>query len=142
MAGYQTDVFPGRASARVDGRFPPGHEQELVDTIDALLLPSVSREWVNHDIAMETTFDGPLVDALCAAVCAEDPDVHPVPYCNPGGTDAKAFTKLDIRCFGSKGLKLPHDLGYGRLFHGVDERVPLEGLRFGVRVLTRLRHSC
>lgn len=141
-AGYQTNVIPGKATARVDGRFLPGHEQELIDTIDALLLPSVSREWVNHDIAMETSFDGPLVDAMCEAVHAEDPDGHPVPYCNPGGTDAKAFTKLDIRCFGFKGLKLPHDLDYGRLFHGVDERVPLEGLRFGVRVMTRLWQSC
>ncbi|MFC4333149.1 M20/M25/M40 family metallo-hydrolase [Streptomyces andamanensis] len=141
-AGYQTNVIPGRATARVDGRFLPGHEQELIDTVDALLLPSVSREWVNHDIAMETSFDGPLVDAMCAAVRAEDPDGHPVPYCNPGGTDAKAFTKLDIRCFGFKGLKLPHDLDYSRLFHGVDERVPLEGLRFGVRVMTRLWQDC
>ncbi|MYS40357.1 M20/M25/M40 family metallo-hydrolase [Streptomyces sp. SID5998] len=141
-AGYQTNVIPGRATARVDGRFLPGHEQELIDTVDALLLPSVSRAWVNHDIAMETSFDGPLVDAMCDAVRAEDPDGHPVPYCNPGGTDAKAFTKLDIRCFGFKGLKLPHDLDYSRLFHGVDERVPLEGLRFGVRVMTRLWHDC
>ncbi|MFD4257966.1 M20/M25/M40 family metallo-hydrolase [Streptomyces sp. NPDC058534] len=141
-AGYQTNVIPGRATARVDGRFLPGHEQELVDAIDALLLPSVSRQWVNHDIAMETSFDGPLVDAMCAAVRAEDPEGHPVPYCNPGGTDAKAFTKLDIGCFGFKGLKLPHGLDYGRLFHGVDERVPLEGLRFGVRVMTRLWQEC
>ncbi|WP_425834489.1 M20/M25/M40 family metallo-hydrolase [Streptomyces fractus] len=141
-AGYQTNVIPGKATARVDARFLPGHEQQLVDAIDALLLPSVSREWVNHDIAMETTFDGPLVDAMCDAVRAEDPDGHPVPYCNPGGTDAKAFTKLDIRCFGFKGLKLPADLDYGRLFHGVDERVPLEGLRFGVRVMTRLWQAC
>ncbi|WEH33147.1 M20/M25/M40 family metallo-hydrolase [Streptomyces sp. AM 4-1-1] len=142
QAGYQTNVIPGKATARVDGRFLPGHEQELIDTIDALLPPSVSRAWVNHDIAMETSFDGPLVDAMCAAVRAEDPDGHPVPYCNPGGTDAKAFTRLGIRCFGFKGLKLPHDLDYGRLFHGVDERVPLEGLRFGVRVMTRLWQSC
>ncbi|MGP3771915.1 M20/M25/M40 family metallo-hydrolase [Streptomyces sp. SDT5-1] len=141
-AGYQTNVIPGKATARVDGRFLPGHEQELIDAIDALLLPSVSREWVNHDIAMETTFDGPLVDAMCEAVRAEDPDGHPVPYCNPGGTDAKAFTKLGVRCFGFKGLKLPADLDYGRLFHGVDERVPLEGLRFGVRVMTRLWQGC
>ncbi|MFZ3557279.1 M20/M25/M40 family metallo-hydrolase [Streptomyces sp. BH055] len=141
-AGYQTNVIPGKATARVDGRFLPGHEQELIDAIDGLLLPSVSREWVNHDIAMETTFDGPLVDAMCEAVRAEDPEGHPVPYCNPGGTDAKAFTKLGVRCFGFKGLKLPADLDYGRLFHGVDERVPLEGLRFGVRVMTRLWQGC
>ncbi|OEV04127.1 M20/M25/M40 family metallo-hydrolase [Streptomyces oceani] len=142
QAGYQTNVIPGRATARVDGRFLPGHEQELIDTIDALLPPSVSREWVNHDLAMETPFEGPLVDAMCDAVRGEDRDGYPVPYCNPGGTDAKAFTRLGIRCFGFKGLKLPHDLDYGRLFHGVDERVPVTGLEFGVRVMTRLWRTC
>ncbi|MEU6740665.1 M20/M25/M40 family metallo-hydrolase [Streptosporangium sandarakinum] len=140
--GYQTNVIPGRATARVDGRFLPGHEQELLDTIDELLLPSVTRAFVHHGPALETSFDGPLVEAMCEAVRAEDPDGHPVPYCNPGGTDAKAFTRLGIRCFGFKGLKLPHDLDYGRLFHGVDERVPLEGLRFGVRVMNRLWQTC
>ncbi|MFI6693541.1 M20/M25/M40 family metallo-hydrolase [Streptomyces sp. NPDC050433] len=140
--GYQTNVIPGKATARVDGRFLPGHEQELLDSLDELLLPSVTRTFVHQGAALETSFDGPLVDAMCAAVRAEDPDGHPVPYCNPGGTDAKAFTRLGIRCFGFKGLKLPHDLDYGRLFHGVDERVPLDGLRFGVRVMSRLWQTC
>lgn len=140
--GYQTNVIPGQVTARVDGRFLPGRQQEFVDAVDELLLPSVRREWVNHDVAMETPFQGPLVDAMCAAIRAEDEEGHPVPYCNPGGTDAKALSTLGIACYGFKGLKLPHDLPYSRLFHGVDERVPLEGLRFGARVMHRLWSSC
>jgi acetylornithine deacetylase/succinyl-diaminopimelate desuccinylase-like protein len=58
-----------------------------------------------------------------------------------GGTDAKAFTKLGIRCFGFAPLRLPADLNFSALFHGIDERVPVEGLRFGVRVLDRLLRS-
>lgn len=87
---------------------------------------------------METPFEGRLVDAMQAAIRAEDPDGSTASYCNPGGTDAKAFATLGIRCFGFKALKLPHDLEYVRLFHGVDERVPLDGLTFGVRVIGRL----
>ncbi|WP_435246763.1 M20/M25/M40 family metallo-hydrolase [Streptomyces sp. NRRL F-5630] len=137
-AGYQTNVIPGKATARIDARFLPGHEQELLDTIDRLLPPTITRQWINHDIAMETTFAGPLVDAMRHAIQTEDPHGHPVPYCNPGGTDAKAFTHLNIRCYGFKALKLPHDLDYGRLFHATDERVPLESLRFSTRVMTHL----
>lgn len=91
---------------------------------------------------METPFEGRLVDAMCEAIRAEDPDGHPVPYCNPGGTDAKAITELGIRCYGIKALRMPHELDYGRLFHGVDERVPLDGLTFGVRVIGKLALTC
>lgn len=137
-AGYQINVIPGRATAAIDGRFLPGQEQEFLAEIDSLLPEGVEREFVHHDVAMETPFEGRLVDAMQAAILAEDPDSSTASYCNPGGTDAKAFATLGIRCFGFKALKLPHDLEYVRLFHGVDERVPLDGLTFGVRVIGRL----
>jgi acetylornithine deacetylase/succinyl-diaminopimelate desuccinylase-like protein len=86
---------------------------------------------------VETTFDGPLVDAMAAALRAEDNGARPVPYMLSGGTDAKAFMKLGMRCFGFSPLRLPADLNFAALFHGVDERVPIEGLKFGVRVLDR-----
>jgi acetylornithine deacetylase/succinyl-diaminopimelate desuccinylase-like protein len=54
-----------------------------------------------------------------------------------GGTDAKAFDRLGIRCFGFVPLRLPADLNFSALFHGIDERVPVDGLQFGVRVLDR-----
>ena len=137
-AGYQTNVIPGRASATIDGRFLPGQEEAFLAQIDALLPEGVTREFVHHDVAMETPFDGPLVEAMQAAIRAEDPGGSTASYCNPGGTDAKAFATLGIRCFGFKALRLPHDLDYVKLFHGVDERVPVDGLTFGVRVMHRL----
>ena len=97
---------------------------------------------VHKDIAVETTFDGDIVDAMKAAIVAEDPDGRPVPYCMSGGTDAKHFARLDIRCFGFSPLRLPPDLDFGSLFHGVDERVPVDGLIFGTRVLDRFLRSC
>jgi len=137
-AGYQINVIPGRATAGVDGRFLPGMEEEFLAELDELLGSDVQREFTHHDIALEAPLEGPLVDAMKAAIRAEDPDGYPVPYCNPGGTDAKHLSRLGIACYGFKGLRLPADLDYARLFHGVDERVPLDGLRSAVKVMRRV----
>ncbi len=56
-----------------------------------------------------------------------------MPYCLSGGTDAKSFSELGIRCFGFTPLRLPPELDFAGLFHGVDERVPVEALEFGTR---------
>jgi acetylornithine deacetylase/succinyl-diaminopimelate desuccinylase-like protein len=95
-----------------------------------------------HQPPLETSFDGPLVDAMADALRAEDPGARPVPYMLSGGTDAKAFARLGIRGFGFSPLKLPADLDFAALFHGVDERVPVDALRFGVRVLDRFLSRC
>jgi acetylornithine deacetylase/succinyl-diaminopimelate desuccinylase-like protein len=136
-AGYKTNVIPQVATAEVDGRFLPGYEAEFLATMDDLLGPQVTREWLHHDIALETTFDGALVEAMSASLLAEDPYARPVPYCMSGGTDNKAFSPLGIRGFGFSPLQLPPDLDFAGMFHGIDERVPIDGLKFGVRVLDR-----
>jgi acetylornithine deacetylase/succinyl-diaminopimelate desuccinylase-like protein len=141
-AGYKANVIPSRAEATVDTRFLPGQEEALLATIDELLGDGISREFINRDIAVETSFDGALVDAMSAALRAEDPNGHPIPYLMSGGTDAKSFSTLGIRCFGFSPLRLPADLDFTALFHGIDERVPVEGLKFGVRVLDRFLAGC
>lgn len=140
-AGAKVNVIPGEASAHVDARFLPGLEDEMLATIDDLLGDRVIREFVVRDIALETTFDGPTIDAMAAALRAEDPYARAVPYTLSGGTDAKAFSLLGIRCYGFAPLQLPPTLDFGALFHGVDERVPIDGLKFGVRVLDRFLRS-
>jgi acetylornithine deacetylase/succinyl-diaminopimelate desuccinylase-like protein len=141
-SGYKANVIPQTAVGHVDGRFLPGYEEEFFETVDELLGPNVTREFVYHDIAVETGFDGPLVRAMAKALEAEDPGARAVPYTLSGGTDLKAFSRLGIRGFGFAPLKLPADLDFSGMFHGVDERVPLDSLRFGVRVLDRfLDHS-
>ena len=141
-AGYKVNVIPQTATALVDGRFLPGYEDEFFGEIDALLGPGVRREEVHHDIAVETSFDGDLVSAMAQALAAEDPGGELVPYCLSGGTDAKSFSRLGIRCFGFAPLRLPPDLDFAGMFHGVDERVPVSALRFGVRVLDRFLDLC
>jgi acetylornithine deacetylase/succinyl-diaminopimelate desuccinylase-like protein len=136
-AGYKHNVIPQSAEAFIDCRFLPGLEDELLATIDELIGPDIRRETVIQDIAYETTFDGALVDAMVSSLQAEDPGARVVPYCLSGGTDNKSFSLLGIRGFGFSPLRLPADLDFSGLFHGVDERVPVESLKFGVRVLDR-----
>ncbi|MEH6375770.1 M20/M25/M40 family metallo-hydrolase [Streptomyces sp. KLMMK] len=141
-AGYKVNVIPGQATAHVDGRFLPGYEEEFLADLDRILGPRVRREDVHADKALETSFDGKLVDAMQSALKAEDPIARAVPYMLSGGTDAKSFDDLGIRCFGFAPLQLPPELDFAGMFHGVDERVPLEGLKFGARVLDRFLDQC
>lgn len=136
-AGYKVNVIPETATAQVDGRVLPGFEEEFDKQIDELLGPNVTRSDSIRDIAMETPFDGPTIDAMASALQSEDGKSHAVPYVLSGGTDAKAFARLGIRCYGFIPLQLPPTLDFAALFHGVDERVPVDSLRFGSRVMDR-----
>ncbi|MDQ6936477.1 MAG: M20/M25/M40 family metallo-hydrolase [Actinomycetota bacterium] len=142
QAGYKANVIPSSAEATIDTRFLPGQEEAWKKTVAELAGDDIELEWIHHDIAVETTFDGALVDAMSAALRAEDPSGHPVPYLMSGGTDAKSFATLGIRCFGFSPLLLPPELDFTSLFHGIDERVPVDGLKFGVRVLARFLANC
>ncbi|MGH3468164.1 MAG: M20/M25/M40 family metallo-hydrolase, partial [Thermocrispum sp.] len=140
-AGYKANVIPSVAEATVDCRILPGRMDAFDAELDEILGPDIEREWFELP-PLETTFDGALVDAMKAAVLAEDPQAHTLPYMLSGGTDAKALSRLGIRCFGFAPLRLPPDLDFTALFHGVDERVPVDALKFGTRVLDRLLRSC
>ena len=141
-AGYKANVIPGSASAVIDGRFLPGYEDELNETIRSIIGADIKIETVSRDIALEVEFEGDLVDAMCNAITKHDPEGIPVPYLMSGGTDNKALSELGIVGYGFSPLKLPADLDFMALFHGVDERVPISGLEFGVNVLADFLENC
>jgi acetylornithine deacetylase/succinyl-diaminopimelate desuccinylase-like protein len=141
-AGYKANVIPQSASAIIDGRFLPGYESELAETIKELVGPDIKVEVLTRDIALEVDFSGPLVDAMCAALKIEDPEGIPVPYLMSGGTDNKALSDLGIVGFGFSPIRFPADLEFMPLFHGINERVPVDGLKFGVRTLHHFLINC
>ena len=141
-AGYKHNVIPQSATAAVDCRFLPGHEESLMATIRELAGEHVEVEVVHRDIALDAPFEGPLVEAMEAALLAEDPEASVLPYCLSGGTDNKALSTLGITGYGFAPLRLPADLDFAPMFHGIDERVPVESLEFGARVLLRLVQTC
>ncbi|MFZ0161549.1 MAG: M20/M25/M40 family metallo-hydrolase [Kineosporiaceae bacterium] len=137
-AGYKQNVIPGTASALLDCRFLPGRRlEDLLATIRELAGAGVDVETVKDAISLEVPFEGPLVEAMTTALRDEDPGCAVLPYCLSGGTDNKSFAALGITGYGFAPLRLPADLDFSGMFHGVDERVPVDALRFGTRVLAR-----
>ncbi|WP_375476438.1 M20/M25/M40 family metallo-hydrolase [uncultured Jatrophihabitans sp.] len=141
QAGYKANVVPSTATASVDGRMLPGREAQFEADLARILGPDVEMDWDSLP-PVQTTFDGALVDAMTAAIAAEDPGARLLPYMLSAGTDAKSFARLGIRNFGFAPLRLTPELDFTALFHGVDERVPVAALEFGVRVLFRLLLDC
>ena len=136
-AGYKVNVIPGTAEARVDGRMLPGGEEEFHSTLDLLTGPDVDWEFQHREIPLQAPVDAPLFGAMSEALTHFDPGAHVVPYCMSGGTDAKQFSRLGVVGYGFSPLRLPEGFDYEAMFHGVDERVPVEALHFGVHVLDR-----
>ncbi|MFE7855059.1 M20/M25/M40 family metallo-hydrolase [Streptomyces sp. NPDC057403] len=136
-AGYKVNVIPGEAVAYVDGRYLPGGEDEFRATLDRLTGPDVDWEYHHREVALQAPLDSPTYARMRAAIEEFAPEGHVVPYCMSGGTDAKQFSRLGITGYGFTPLKLPEGYDYQAMFHGVDERVPVEALHFGVRVLDR-----
>lgn len=134
-AGYKANVVPQTASAVVDGRTLPGYEKELLDTVRSLVGPDIKVESLVSDIPLEVDFNAPLVDKMISAIQSQDPEAIVIPYLLSGGTDNKALAKLGITGYGFSPLKLPTDIDFTALFHGVDERVPIDSLQFGARTL-------
>ncbi|MET9800646.1 M20/M25/M40 family metallo-hydrolase [Streptomyces sp. NPDC006368] len=135
QAGYKVNVIPGVATAHVDGRVLPGSDLEFAETMDMLTGPDVEWEFQHQEIALQAPVDSPTYAKLRAALEHFEPDAHVVPFCMSGGTDAKHFARLGITGYGFAPLRLPVGFDYQALFHGVDERVPVEALHFGIRVL-------
>jgi acetylornithine deacetylase/succinyl-diaminopimelate desuccinylase-like protein len=140
-AGGKVNVIPGEAVGYVDGRVLPGYADEFRATLDELTGPDVTWEYLHDSPPVEAPPDGPLVAAMTAALLAEDPGGIVVPYCMSGGTDAKQFARLGIRCYGFTPLVLPPGYDYGAMFHGVDERVPVTALHSAVRIMDMLLAS-
>ncbi len=141
-AGYKVNVIPTEATAHVDGRFLPGFEDEFFATLAELCGEKIGIDYVSHQGAWEMPYEGDLVDAMTRSLLAEDPDALIAPYTMSGGTDAKHFTRLGMRSYGFAPLRLPADLDFTALFHGVDERVPTDALEFGARVFDRFLDEC
>ncbi|CAD5139121.1 MULTISPECIES: M20/M25/M40 family metallo-hydrolase [unclassified Microbacterium] len=137
-AGYKHNVIPERAEALIDVRVIPGTEDDVLAELQRIVGDDIRIETVVRDIGMETPFAGELVDAMVAALGRHDPGVPVIPYLLGAGTDNKALATLGITGYGFAPLRLPADLDFTGMFHGVDERVPVDSLVFGQRVLADL----
>jgi acetylornithine deacetylase/succinyl-diaminopimelate desuccinylase-like protein len=134
-AGYKHNVIPDTAEALVDIRTLAGEEDTVLAEVRELVGPGIEIVVMHRDIGLENPFQGPLVEAMVATLETHDPGIPVLPYLLSGGTDNKALSVLGITGYGFAPLKLPAGLDFPGMFHGVDERVPLDALVFGRRVL-------
>jgi acetylornithine deacetylase/succinyl-diaminopimelate desuccinylase-like protein len=141
-AGYKANVIPNNAAGVVDTRPLFGQHEEVVAVVQELAGPNIKVEPIVSAIALEVPFSGPLVDAMIDSLHAEDPGAPVLPYALSGGTDNKHLSSIGITGYGFAPLQLPPELDFPALFHGVDERVPIASLEFGVRVMERFLRSC
>ncbi|MFV0632693.1 M20/M25/M40 family metallo-hydrolase [Demequina sp.] len=141
-AGYKTNVVPDTAVGFVDSRFLHGQQEESLRIIEDLAGTHVKVEPYITERSLEAPFDTAVVDKMIAALRAEDPGVPVLPYSMMGGTDNKHLAALGIAGYGFAPLQLPPDLDFPALFHGIDERIPVDSLHFGVRVLERFLRDC
>lgn len=137
-AGYKHNVIPDTAEALIDIRTFPGHEDAVLARVRELIGDEIEIVVMHRDIGLEHEFGGPLVDAMIGSLHAHDPGAPVLPYLLTGGTDNKALSRLGITGYGFAPLKLPPELDFPAMFHGVDERVPLDALVFGRQVLRDL----
>ena len=136
-AGYKVNVIPTEATAHIDGRFLPGYEDEFFATIAELCGEGVEMDFVSQPEALGDAVRRQAGRRDDRSLLAEDPDALVAPFLMSGGTDAKHFIKLGMRTYGFAPLRLPADLDFTALFHGIDERVPVDALEFGARVFDR-----
>ncbi|WP_284988181.1 M20/M25/M40 family metallo-hydrolase [Arthrobacter sp. efr-133-TYG-120] len=137
-SGYKHNVIPESAEALVDCRTLPGQQEMVFETVKKLAGDGVEVSYVNKDVSLEVPFAGNLVDAMIDALHSEDPGAKVLPYTLSGGTDNKSLSKIGITGYGFAPLMLPEELDFTGMFHGVDERVPADSLKFGSRVLNTL----
>ncbi len=136
--GYKTNVIPGEAWATIDCRFLPGYEEELHQLLLASLSPSSRITLDRHSPAAVSDSGGMWFDWMAAALRNAIPDILVSPYVFSGSTDNKWFGTLGIPTYGFTPMLLPPDYDFSAMFHGADERVPVEALEFGVDVLCDL----
>ncbi|MBA2373105.1 MAG: M20/M25/M40 family metallo-hydrolase [Chloroflexi bacterium] len=139
-AGVKYNVIPGDALVEVDCRVLPGTSEEaaradLERRIGEDLLPACTIEALNWGAPVESPAEGPLWDVLVATLRDHDPEAIPLPVMAPFATDAKATALLGVPTYGFSPLRLDPDERFLERFHGVDERVSLDALQFGLPVL-------
>jgi acetylornithine deacetylase/succinyl-diaminopimelate desuccinylase-like protein len=134
--GFKANVVPSEATALIDARTLPGHDASFMATVTSLAGPRVQASHRHFRPSVQAPHAVDLVAQMEASLRTVDPGAMAVPYLMPASTDAKALSAAGISCYGFTPLLLPRDMEYWELFHRADERVPVDGLIFGTRVLS------
>jgi acetylornithine deacetylase/succinyl-diaminopimelate desuccinylase-like protein len=128
-------VIPGEATIVLDGRTLPGEDPEsFMAELRQIVGPEPTFELLKTAPPAETSPDTPLFELIKKTVEAADPGSLAIPWMIPGATDSKFYSKLGAACYGFSPVKLDPHMPFGSLYHGNDERLPIEGFYWGLKV--------
>ena len=134
-AGYKDNVIPGEASVVLDGRTLPGEDPEsFMAELREIVGPEPKFELVKTAPPAETSPETELFELIRQHVEAADPGARAIPWMTPGATDNKFYARLGSQCYGFSPVKLHSHMPFGSLFHGNDERLPIDGFFWGLKV--------
>jgi acetylornithine deacetylase/succinyl-diaminopimelate desuccinylase-like protein len=138
-AGYKDNVIPGEAAVILDGRTLPGEsERSFLAELREIVGPEPKLEVVKTGAPAEADPDTPLFRLIAQHTEAADPGAHAIPWMLPGATDSKFYAQLGAICYGFAPVKLDPKMPFGALYHGNDERIPIAGLRWGLRLYAEI----
>src|SRR5579863_523252 len=136
-AGYKDNVIPGEASEILDGRTLPGEDERgFLAELRTIVGAEPILEVVKSAPPAEASHDTPLFRLIKAHTEAADPGSRAIPWMLPGATDSKFYAQLGAVCYGFAPVRLDPKMPFGALYHGNDERMPIAGLMWGLKLYT------
>lgn len=134
--GFQGNVIPAEASAVLNVRTMPNHS---IDDVVSRLREAIGDD--NVDVAVSarsadsppSDIDSVMFRAIESSAKELDPEMAVVPYLGAGATDSAALRRIGINAYGI--LPFPMEREDEERMHGHDERVSIESLSFGVRLI-------
>jgi len=143
-AGNKTNVIPGFAEAEIDGRILPGQtKDDFMRELHEVLGADIELE-VMHSLPPVITEpkESSLYSLIHEVMAERAPDAPMVPFTLQGFTDAKAFTSIGAKWYGFAPVMLPPTLRFADMFHGHNERIPVDGLAWGTQTLMQVVRRC
>ena len=140
--GQKVNVIPSSATVLVDGRMLPGQTvNDFLAEVQRVVGSDLKVRILEQHEGQVFRTDTPLYEAIGQAIGKHHPGAVAVPIMIPGFTDAAAYARLGATCYGFAPVKMPRGLSYTSLYHGHDERIPIDGFAWGLRVLVDLVHD-
>jgi acetylornithine deacetylase/succinyl-diaminopimelate desuccinylase-like protein len=136
-AGYKDNVIPGESWVILDGRTLPGDdERTFLRELREIVGSEPTLEVIKTAPPVEASPDTLLFQIIKAHIEAADPGSHAIPWMLPGATDSKFYAQLGAICYGFAPVRLESRMPFGSLYHGNDERMPVAGFLWGLRLYT------
>jgi acetylornithine deacetylase/succinyl-diaminopimelate desuccinylase-like protein len=141
-ASQKINVIPAHAELKVDCRVPPGLGEDHARRRITELLGEGDYELRFNEsvVGNRSPIDSPLMDQIREFLAREEPDATITPSVMPGFTDSRWFREAfpDCVAYGFCPRRRMDLFEAFPLFHGVDERIPVEDLALATRFFAEL----